>query len=384
MNTRARTKEKNIKVAYVAHSDLFSSRANVGQKLKMCEAFSDTGFDVELVVPRVKKSKNILFDSYDIDTKFPIRNIFSQSSSIYYQLPGNFFKRFERRIFLRKAASFLNARQDTIVYTRDKRSGDYFSRFVLEVHNLSNSLAPAENETFRKALLIVCISHGLSDRLINFGVPESKIIVAADGVDLSKFTPELTRADARARVDLPKDKPIVLYAGHLYPWKGADLLCELAERMPDTLFIIVGGKAADVNRLRETYMPRNNLLLLGHQPAKAIPRFLFAADVLVIPNRGELDVSRYFTSPLKLFEYMAAGRPIVASDLPSMREVLTEESAAFFEAGNIKDLESVVKGLLQNHDWARGMASTARKVVTHYTWRNRAERIGEEIMKKLT
>ena len=100
-----------------------------------------------------------------------------------------------------------------------------------------------------------------------------------------------------------------------------------------------------------------------------------AADALVLPNKKEEKISELYTSPLKLFEYMASGRPIIASDLPSLREVLDENSAVFFESGDSSQLAESIKNILNNENLGRSISSRAFEKVKNHTWENRAKKI---------
>ncbi|MBI4049952.1 MAG: glycosyltransferase [Candidatus Doudnabacteria bacterium] len=198
---------------------------------------------------------------------------------------------------------------------------------------------------------------------------------------------------------LPQDKKIVMYTGHVYEWKGADVLLEAARlsslRAPakqsqsgeiassteaprndqDMLFIFVGGTDWDMQRFRPLAEGLANVLLLGQKPHDLIPKYLGAADILVLPNSGKSDISKYYTSPLKMFEYMAAGKPIVASDLPAIREVLNENNAVLVRPDDPQALAQGIKRILENPDLGTKLANQARLDVASYNWPARAQKI---------
>ena len=116
-------------------------------------------------------------------------------------------------------------------------------------------------------------------------------------------------------------------------------------------------------------------MIEGFRDHSDLPWLLAGADVLVLPNTAKDENSKFFTSPLKLFEYMAASRPIVASSLPSLREILNEKNAVFFEPDNPKSLASAVESLLDNDSLSIRLADNARSDVRGYTWDERAKKI---------
>jgi glycosyltransferase involved in cell wall biosynthesis len=173
--------------------------------------------------------------------------------------------------------------------------------------------------------------------------------------------------------------PVVGYAGHLYPWKGPDVLIAALERLPDVRALIVGGLAGepDLDRIR-TLADRvapGRVTFAGLVEPPRVAALLRQADVLVLPNTPGR-VSAAYTSPLKLFEYMASGRPIVASDLPALREVLRpDENAVLVEAGNAGALAAGVARVLGDARLAARLAARAREDVRDWTWDKRAERV---------
>ncbi|MBI2053858.1 MAG: glycosyltransferase family 4 protein, partial [Candidatus Staskawiczbacteria bacterium] len=160
-----------------------------------------------------------------------------------------------------------------------------------------------------------------------------------------------------------------------FKWKGVDTLTETLGYLGDFLFLFIGGAER-----KQTA----NALFLGHKAHKEIPLYLKAADVLVLPNpatlssgagKKEVKISKYYTSPLKLFEYMASQRPIVASDLPSIREILDEKSAVFFEPGDSEKLGQGIKKIINDENLAKSISVKALEKVREYTWEKRAKKI---------
>jgi len=172
---------------------------------------------------------------------------------------------------------------------------------------------------------------------------------------------------------------MVAYTGHLYSWKGAHALARASRLLPDGVEVcIVGGTPADLVSFRRFVAEErlDRVRVIGHVPPKDVPTWLAAADVLALPNSGRESISARYTSPLKLYEYMASGRPIVASDLPSLREALTHgENAWFVAPDNPAALAAGISAILDDPARAGKMAERARKSVQGHTWTVRAERI---------
>jgi len=125
-----------------------------------------------------------------------------------------------------------------------------------------------------------------------------------------------------------------------------------------------------------------NVILVGYVAPKQVPKYLAAADILILPNTSADDMSRLYTSPLKLFEYMAARRPIVASDLTSIREILNEQNSILVKPD---DPAALVEGILkisENKALADSLVKKAFQDVQQYTWDKRAERILEFVDKR--
>ena len=170
------------------------------------------------------------------------------------------------------------------------------------------------------------------------------------------------------------------YAGHLYPWKGADLVIEAVAALPDVQAVIVGGHEGepDLARLKAFAVELNcasRVTFTGLIPPPQVAATWTQVDVLVLPNRASA-ISSEFTSPLKLFEYMASGRPIVSSDLPSLREVLRDgENALLVQPGNPQALVAAIARIKDDAALGARLAERAREDVREFTWSRRAERL---------
>ncbi|PIR41928.1 MAG: glycosyl transferase family 1, partial [Candidatus Yanofskybacteria bacterium CG10_big_fil_rev_8_21_14_0_10_37_15] len=221
----------------------------------------------------------------------------------------------------------------------------------------------------------VVISEAIKKEFLKLGFNEKNILIAPDGVDLEKFDLSISKEEARKKVGLLFGKKIVMYTGHLFPWKGVDILAEAAQLLQDVDFIFIGGTEYDIQKFKNKYQKVKNIKILGHKPHKEVPIYLKAADILVLPNSAKEEISSKYTSPLKLFEYMASGRPIVASDLLSTREVLNESNSVLVKPDNPEALVEGIKSALANAKLAEKISDQALKDVQDHTWRKRAEKI---------
>src|SRR3989344_2047521 len=174
-------------------------------------------------------------------------------------------------------------------------------------------------------------------------------------------------------------KKIIMYTGHLFEWKGAQTLLQTARKLQtqDVIFVFVGGMEYDIEKFKEKAKDLSNVLIVGYKPHKEIPFYLKAADIVVLPNSAEEDISSKYTSPLKLFEYMASGRPIVASDLPSVREILNGNNAVLVKPDNLESLAEGVERVLNDKILADNISYAAFEDVKNYTWQKRAKAIVE-------
>ncbi|MDZ7315888.1 MAG: glycosyltransferase family 4 protein [candidate division KSB1 bacterium] len=367
----------------------------------MCEAFAKHGAEVLLLAPHYHDmpptDRNEICHFYDVEPLFLMRQIPSLMSLSKPIADG----RRKLRVpwvgglslycsMQREAKSLLKNRDDlTVVYSRSLNGSLAFLqarrgqanpyKVIVEVH------AVREQKPFKRFLSVLRAADGLvvisnavrQELLERFGIPERKMLLAPSAVSAALFAEQIGPQEARRRLRLP-EMPTVLYAGQLFPEKGADLLIEAAAFLPPAIHtVIVGGHGAYLDTLRQKAkaMHLTNVTLTGFVPPAQVPLYLAAADVLVLPTRQD-HINSDYTSPLKLFEYMASKRPIVCSDLPVLRDILRDgENALFFRSGDTSDLAAAIQRLLNDTDFGRRLAQQAYADVQEFTWEKRAEKI---------
>ncbi len=238
-----------------------------------------------------------------------------------------------------------------------------------------NKVMTVTTSALRKAL----------ERSTNLKFPNEALIVAPNGVELERYAGLPSPVEARRQLDLPEG-PTVGFTGHIYPGRGADLLFELAQQMPQVNFLWVGGTPELVEfwRGKLNAADMTNVTMTGFVQHEHIPLYQAAADVLLMPYSRSISASSgqdiaEVINPMKMFEYMASGRAIVSADLPSIREVLNERNAVLCEAGDwrlvIGNWRLEIETLLGNEARRRTLSAQARKDVEQLTWVKRQERV---------
>jgi glycosyltransferase involved in cell wall biosynthesis len=241
-------------------------------------------------------------------------------------------------------------------------------------------LAKREARVWKSAEGYVAITAALADEMRARHGARERWIVLHDGVRIvpgARFNAEHRSLVPRAAAPY---SPIVAYAGHLYPWKGVDVLLEALARVPSAQGLIIGGhpEESDLGRLKALAGRlgiASRVEFAGIVEPSRVHELLQRADILALPN-PESAISTRFTSPLKLFEYMSAGRAIVASDLPSIREVLHHEVDALLVApGNPDAFAAAIERLVAQPGLAARLARAAFDAAWGFSWDHRAERL---------
>lgn len=374
---------KIMKLIYIANARIPTEKAHGIQIMKMCEAFVNSGLEVELIIPKRRNPiKEDIFSYYGVETKFAVKRIFSLDLlgikyigrlALYIQAVTFAFSVFIYSLF--NYGKF----HDSILYFRDEFSpwllSIFYGNTFLEIHAFGKRFAYYK-KLFSKVGGLVLITEKAEEEFLKLGVAKGKILTAPDGVDLEKFNLNLNQEQARRQLNLPLDKKLIIYSGHLYNWKGVDDLAESSQYLPeDYLIIFVGGIKNDEKKFIDAHKDNKKIIIAGQKPYSQIPVYLKAADVLVLPNKTGSDLSVKYTSPLKLFEYMAARRPIVSTNLPSLREILDDANSIIVKPDDPEDLARGIKKILNDDKLSAEITAMAYEAVKSYTWKKRAEKI---------
>lgn len=372
------------RVAYVATLNLPDNpRAHAIQVMKNAQAWARAVGDFEMITnlgwsDRRRLNPAAVQAYYGLSTPFPIIALplrsWEERSTPWI-----------REMYYRLAAWRCRLRRVDLIFTRSYRGAAHFLR--QGIPTLVESHAPPEETADKTALYqsldhplllgLVTISEPLAERYRAFGLPAAKILVLPDGVDLEQFSrPESPQA-AREALGLPVATPLAVYTGHLYPGRGITSILSAAARLPQVHFLLVGGYPADLARRQEQIraMQLTNITLTGFVANRLLPRYLWAADLLLMPYTPRCPTAEWM-SPLKMFEYMAAGRPIIATDLPALKTVLRHGVNALLVPPDADAaMAMAVEALLADPATALRLSEQAASDVIPYSWDRRIARM---------
>lgn len=227
-----------------------------------------------------------------------------------------------------------------------------------------------ELRVWRNADAYVTITQTLADDLATRYGTRNRVFVVPDGAN-AVARPPVVNTPARIRA---------AYAGHLYPWKGVDVFLHALAATPGIDGLIVGGHPGERDLERVSNLARSlelgdRLTITGLLPPHEVSNALAGAQIFVLPNTATA-VSERYTSPLKLFEYLALGGAIVASDLPALREVLAhEDTALLVPPGDSAALAEALSRLAADPALRERLGKAALARSLHFTWERRAERL---------
>lgn len=366
---------KPMRILYVAHIRIPSEKAHTFQIMRMCAAFASAGAVVTLVVPdRATPLTEDPFDYYGIPRNFEIVKVKSRDVLRIRCLPGMLALVWSFFSFWRAARVFA-ARQKKpfqVWYTRESWLLPLLRErgvVAYEAHDLPGRGLWWLRRGLRIAQVVIATSNALRQELVRLGFPKERTLVERNGVD---FVPPPLRD--RATLDLPEGIRVVLYAGQLHEWKGIATLLATSRLLPEDIhLVLVGGTEKDVQRWKERTSDAR-ATFITQRPHAEVARYIAAADVCVVPTSGRTREAQQFTSPIKLFEYLSAGCPVVASDLPSIREIVGDDLATFVAPDDPKALAEGICRALDVQDRQQRIAQ-GRELARQYSWDERAKRI---------
>ena len=382
-----------MNVAVIAPTQIPARTANTLQVMKMTQAIAALGHDVRLAVSWYSaESTSVaarpatfpeLARHYGLQTEFPIDWLIANPSLRRYD-------------FSYRAAGWARRWGADVVYTRLPQAAAITSargqKTILEVHDLPQGrFGPWFFRRFlggSGAARLVVITRSLAADLagrLRAPADPSFTLIAPDGVDLSRYQDIPGPQAARASLEEFSQRGARFtagYTGHLYAGRGVELLLDLAGLLPEVDFLLAGGEPGDVAHLRGEIQARGlgNVIATGFIPNADLPRYQAACDVLLMPYQKRVaassggDIARYL-SPMKLFEYLACGRPILSSDLPVFAEVLNPGNSITLPPDDAAAWAAVLTALQNDPPRRDALGAQARHDAALYTWEERARRI---------
>ncbi|MEK7218914.1 MAG: glycosyltransferase family 4 protein [Patescibacteria group bacterium] len=378
-----------MRILYLNHARFPSEKAHSRQMAEVCSAVVRSGHDVTMVVPTV--GKDVPLDpraAFGVSPSFPVERLRHFDPWTTPLIPG-FLKTLVGTWFFNRALrAYLRAHPADLLYLRSPlllpTAVNAGAPVLLELHSLPRWRRQNFVRLCNRCRRVACLTSPMRDLLVSRGVDASRVAVEGDAADPARFRNLPAAADARTRFGIPEGRTVVGYVGRLKTMeeeKGIAVLLQALARLKEqqTWFgFIVGGPEGDrriyENRARQLGLTGEDVRFTGHVPPADVPAALAACDILAMPF-PDIPHYRLYMSPLKMFEYMAAGRPIVTSDLPAVRDVLDESSAFFCRPGDAEDLARTLEDVRQHPEEAQRRAVEARGRVQEHTWEKRMGRI---------
>jgi len=396
-----------MKIALITNSRIPSLTANSIQAMKVAQALMQLGHDVRMFAPR--ETEPATHES--LKTHYGLRLV--PDVKLLLSIKG--LKRLDFIVHAQHAARKFGAE---LIYTWLPQSAviGLWTKYpvVLEMHADVTGLMGAWwlrqfwRAKGKKRMTVTTSALRIAlERTTKLKFEDEAVVSAPNGVELERYESLPSPSEARRQLNLPQGLTIG-FTGHIYPGRGADLLFELAKQMPHVNFLWVGGTPELVSfwkaKLEEARAA--NVTMTGFVEHSRIPLYQAAADVLLMPYSRTIEASSgqdiaEVINPMKMFEYMAAGRGIVCAEISVIREILNEDNAVFvestggrvapsesrvayrdhnigeFENQRISNWKLAIEGLLANESRRLALGAQARKDVERFSWIKREERVLE-------
>jgi len=368
-----------MKIACITTSKIPSSTANSIQVMKVCQALQQVGQQVHLWVPKFQTAEwPELANLYGLSTAFEVDWI-------------NFYKGAKQYDFSWKAVQAGMAWGAGVVYTWALQAAviGLLRKIptVMEFHDVpTGKLGPHLFRTFLKApgkKVVMTTTRALANNLeekFNITIPEQILQIAPNGTELERYEHLPSPVQARQKLNL-KEQFTIVYSGHFYSGRGMEILVSLAKALPQFQFLWIGGKAEDIEPWKEKLAKHaiRNVVITGFIENQSLPLYQSAGDILVMPYQRAISGSSggnivKVINPMKMFDYLASGRPIAASDIPVFHEVLNEKNAVFCTPDDEQDWVRAILHLANDLRLQKRLAAQAKQDASLYTWKSRAQR----------
>jgi glycosyltransferase involved in cell wall biosynthesis len=366
-----------MKIACITTSCIPSSAANSIQAMKVCHALRVLNNEVRLWVPEYQTATwSELSQGYGISSPF----------EVYWLRTSRIFKLYD---FCWKAVSNGIQWNADLIYTWSLQAAVFGllrkKPVVMEFHDFPMGLlGPILFQLLlrisgKKVILTTtrALANGLEEKF-NIKIPEQILQIAPNGTDLELYKNLPSPEEARHQLRI-KEKFTIVYSGHFYSGRGMNMLIGLAQSLPQYQFLWVGGRNEDIEPWKQRLIEQGvrNVVVTGFINNAKLPLYQAAADVLVMPYQRAISGSSggnivRVINPMKMFDYLATGRPIIASDIPVFHEVLNENNAMFCPPEEVEDWVNTIIALEKDKPLRERLARQAQAYAPRYTWTSRA------------
>jgi glycosyltransferase involved in cell wall biosynthesis len=371
-----------LNIYYVYNSRFPTERGQGIQIAKAVDGLTQLEHRVTLIVPErdqttlVKRIKSVRrwynlkneINVIYIDTPKPKGRLITLAGSV---------------VLVWKVWSLLRKKSVDLIYSRDDFVAGIFAilgfKTFYEGHFEPERGSLGHKFWLKRANGIVVNTKKLLKRYEALGFNKQKLLYLPNGVDKSWFDQKPTQI-LRRKLNIPKNEKLVVYAGSMYEWKGIEALIEAMKEVERACLVLIGGMKEDLIKWKKKALNKKNIYFLEQVSHEELKKYLASADVLVVPHSSEETHSRDYTAPIKLFEYAVLKKPIVASNIPSVTNLLSKSDLLLVKPD---DSRALAKGIKNAFKVNTKMVEKAFNKAKEQTWEKRTERLVSFIEKNI-
>ena len=360
------------KFTYICDFQLPTTSAYAIHVSKMCEAFAKINYDVTLICPNSSISLNKFFKDFNLKEKIKIKSIFRNPVNLHF---------FNKVIYSLKIFFFLkNEKNEGNILSRSVLPSIILSFFgiknILEIHHQLFGITKVFYKIFKDLNFLKNLRYILLHKSLvrDFVKKYNKYIILDDAVSLTDF---------KIKKKYKKEKNTCVYVGSFYKGKGFEFIMELANKCKKIRFHLYGDKKF---LIKKNFKILKNVKIFDYIPYSKVPSVLSRYDIALMPfskriyGRGNIDISKSI-SPLKMFDYMASGKIIIASELKIYEHILKNKHNSILIKSNnpIKWKENIEK-IFKNPKKYKKISINAYHNVKKYTWDARVKKIKKKFL----
>ncbi len=393
--------QKKLRIFFVARNRIPSFRANSINIMNTCECLGKLNHQVFLFASNGGihkrameiKTKEDIFDYYSVEPVF--RLILAKPIDLYHLQ----IRKLERlfRWILQATYSFLFffylisaifVKKPDLIYTRSQSISFLFGPIlkvlriplILELHDpifldqaKKKIRIKIEHNNFLRSDKIICTNNFVKIKLIQRGISPDKICVIPHGVKMSLFNIKEDMKEIRQKLNIPESQNVISYVGSLEEYEGVEQIIKtmniIEKKGVSFLLMMVGGRRHQIENLKSKIEStiKNKIIFIGQVPHKSVPKYLAASDILVYTLLPE----RNFALPIKIFEYMASKKPIIAPNTDPIQDIIkNKETGMLINSNNPEEIAQAIMDLLRNKPLSQKISLQAyKKVRKNYTWK---------------